>query len=211
LTPTGAAAMSDQTTVFKAVDEEQRIVWSEVYAPLKIDSDIEYMTAEDIREMAYKFMKEMKLDQIDTQHNNQLVDGCRVVESFIVRKGDPTFIEGAWVVGVHIPCDDTWARVKKGELNGFSMQGLVEKTDMIVEMEIPPFLRGQTMKSEDGHEHTFVVAYDEEGNFVGGETDVVNGHSHRIRKGTATEISVGHSHRFSHVEGMNMVSQTEKA
>lgn len=203
--------MPTQETVFKSVDEEQRIVWSEVYAPGIPDTDIEYMEAEDIRKMAYKFMQEMKLDQVDSQHNNELVPGCRIVESFIARKGDPTFIEGAWVVGMHIPDDDMWGKVKKGEINGFSMEAMVVKTPMEVLVEVPPLVHGNTIKAEDGHVHKFTVAYDNEGRFLGGETDVVDGHAHVIKRGTVTELADDHVHRFSHVDGIAIVSSTEKA
>jgi len=67
---------------FKAESEEQRIVWAEVYVPNVPDSDGEFMDRKAIREMAYKFMKEKKLGQIDVQHNNQVVPGVSVVESF---------------------------------------------------------------------------------------------------------------------------------
>lgn len=196
--------MSQRMVEFKAesAQEEQRIVWAEVYAPMIPDSDGEYMDADTIRDMAYKFMKAMKLDQIDKQHTNELSDGAAVVESFIARKGDPLFIEGAWVVGVHIPDDEDWAKVKKGEINGFSIEAFVHKTPVEVEVEIPPVIQGTTMKAEDGHTHKFYVAYDEDGKFMGGRTDAVEGHSHVIKRGTVTEEAEGHSHRFSHVDDL---------
>lgn len=192
--------MASQETVFKAADEEQRIVWAEVYAPNRPDSDGEYMDAAGIRKMAYEFMSRMALDQIDSDHDNNVVDGCRVVESFIARKGDPDFIEDAWVVGVHIPDDDTWDRVKKGELNGFSMEAMVYKEQLEVTLEVPPVIQGKTMKAEDGHSHVFHVAYAEDGRFIGGKTDTVDGHYHTIKRGTVTEESDGHRHKFSHVD-----------
>lgn len=195
--------MGSHVSIFKGADEEQRIVWSEVYAPMTPDSDGEYMTAVSIRKMSYKFMQQMKLDQVDQQHDNVLTDGIHIVESFIARKDDPTFTEGSWVVGVHIPDDATWDKVKKGELNGFSMEAMVTKETVDVEIEIPPVIQGITMKSED-HEHSFHVAYDETGRFLGGKTDTVNDHFHIIKRGTCTEVSADHNHRFSHVESVNI-------
>lgn len=174
------------------------------------DSDGEYMDAESIRKMAYKFMNAMKLDQIDKQHTNELSEGAGVVESFIARKGDPTFIEGAWVVGVHIPDDADWADVKSGKINGFSIEAMVSKTPMEVEVEVPPVISGTTMKSEDGHTHKFYVAYNEDGAFLGGRTDVVDSHSHVIKRGTITEEANEHSHRFSHVDDI-VIKEKERA
>lgn len=183
-------------------DEQLRIVWAEVYAPNRPDSDGEFMDARGIREMAYKFMREQRLGQVDHMHTNEIVEEAHVVESFIARKGDPNFIEGAWVVGVHIPKDEDWAKVEKGEWNGFSMEAEVHKETVEVELELPPIITGKTMKSDDGHTHVFYVAYDDDGKFLGGRTDSVDGHSHVIKRGTLTEMAEGHNHRFSHVEDL---------
>lgn len=194
--------MSEHFVGIKKKDAAQRIVFAEVYAPSRPDSDAEFMRPQEIQKMAYQFMKDMNLSAIDQQHNNQEVDGACVVESFIARKGDPDFIEGAWVVGMHINNDAVWAKVEKGEINGFSMEALVTKHPQDVDIEIPSELQGKTYKADDGHEHVFHVSYDEHGQFLGGHTDIVNKHSHEIRRGTSTELSAGHSHRFSHVEGI---------
>lgn len=56
------------------------------------------------------------------------------------------------------------------------------------------------MKSEN-HTHQFMVAYDKDGNFLGGRTSPgEDGHTHVIKRGTITEDSGGHHHRFSHVD-----------
>ena len=189
----------------KKSDAKQRIVFAEVYAPDRPDSDNEFMTSEEIRKMSYKFMKEQKLSQIDSQHTNELVNGAHVVESFIARKGDPDFIEGAWVLGVHIPNDSDWAKVEKGEWNGFSIEAFVQKELVDIEVELPAQMAGWTMKSED-HQHEFLVEYGEDGSFRGGVTNMVNGHMHIIKNGTVTDIVNGHSHRFSHLENFQVRS-----
>lgn len=197
--------MSTREVVFKTVQEDQRLVFAEVYAPLRVDSDREYMDSKGIKDMAYKFMKAMKLNNVDSAHTNELVEGACVVESFIARKGDPDFIEGAWVVGMHIDNDEMWEKVKKGQINGFSMEAMVNKDTVDVEMILPPIIDGKTLKAEDGHEHTFHVAYDEEGKFLGGKTDSVNGHFHIIKRGSVTEEASDHAHRFSHLEDIVLV------
>lgn len=188
----------------KKFDRKERIVFGELYAPNRPDADGEFMDEPGIKQMAYKFMKEQLLDKIDHMHTNEVLDGAHVVESFVARKGDPDFIEGAWVVGVHIPRDEDWAKVEKGEWNGFSIEALVRKEDMEVEIDIPPVIEGVTMKADDGHEHRFYVSYAEDGSFMGGKTDIANGHSHQIIRGTATQDAAGHSHRFSHLENLQI-------
>lgn len=194
--------------VIKSVNDEpeQRIVYAEVYAPNRPDSDGEYMTAETIRKMAHDFARNNRFAQVDCYHNNEVTPGVVVIESFIARKGDPDgFLEGAWVVGVHIPDDDIWDKVKKGEINGFSMEAFVVREEQEVEIQIPPVVSGTTSKSED-HEHHFFVSFDKDGNFMGGVTDEVNGHRHVIKAGTVTEKFEGHNHRFSAVDQVLIVS-----
>lgn len=203
--------MSELFSVFKAVKEDEQMVWSEVYAPMRPDSDGEYMDAEGVKEAAYGFMKAMKLDSVDSHHDNKLVPGCCVVESFIARKGDPDFIEGSWVIGMHIDNSEMWEKIKKQEINGFSLQALVNKDTVSVEMDIPPVVQGRTFKHEDdGHDHTFFVSYDKDGKFRGGHTDVASGHFHTIRKGSVTEEADGHLHRFSHLEDLVLVETTKE-
>lgn len=190
--------------VFKAdaAQEDQHLVFGEVYIPMVPDSDNEFMDAEGIRKMAYDFMARQQTHNIDTFHTNELSTGAHVVESFIARKGDPTFAEGSWVVGVYVPDDATWSKIKKGEINGFSMEAFVTKTPVQVELQLPATIVVKTMKAEEGdhHQHTAYVNYDDQGVFKGGITDIVNGHSHAIRRGTRTEKSSdGHAHNFDHI------------
>lgn len=197
--------MDTSTAVIKKTgDEEQRMVWGEVYIPNKPDSDGEFMTAETIRKMAHTFIKKQLMDKVDHEHNNQLTDGVSIVESFVARKGDPDFTEGAWVVGAHIDNDALWEKVKKGEINGFSVEAMVNREEREVEIDFPPVITGLTTKSEE-HEHVFYISYDENGKFRGGVTDAVDGHSHTIVAGTRTEIAKGHSHRFSAVDKIEFV------
>lgn len=188
-------------------DGELRIAYGEVYAPNRPDAQGEFMTAEEIRKMAHNFMRQGRMQQLDVMHNNKKAQDCCVVESFIAPDDSKDFLPGAWVVGVHIPDDSLWERVKKGEINGFSMESVVSRKTREVEVEIPDVVTGKTSKREsDGHEHTFYVQYDDEGNFKGGMTDVVEGHMHQIVAGTHTQPGPdGHTHRFSSVDGLQVI------
>lgn len=200
--------MQISNLVFKADTEEapaERLVYGEVYAPNRADADGEFMTAETIKKMAHDFIRDLLANNVDVQHDNKLVDGVSVVESFTARKGDPDFIEGSWVVGVHVNDDKIWSKVQKGEINGFSLEALVHYQDVEVEVEIPPITTGRTSKSED-HEHKFYVKYSAEGKFCGGVTDEVDGHSHAIKRGTVTEKVNGHAHTFCAVDEEQIVS-----
>jgi hypothetical protein len=184
----------------KKEDAELQIVWGEVYAPNVPDSQGDFMTAEAIREMAYSFVKEGNMGAVDVMHDNKQY-GCYIVESFIARDDDSVFIPGSWVVGVHIPNKSLWERVKNGELNGFSMEAIVHRVQTELEIDFPLTVVGYTDKV-DGHAHSFMVRYDENGKFLGGITDQDEGHYHQIMAGTVTNKTNGHSHKFSIVEGV---------
>ncbi len=187
-------------------DGDLQIVMGEVYAPNRPDAQGEYMTAVEIRKMAHDFVRSGKMDQIDLMHGNKLVEGASVVESFVSDVADSRFIPDSWVIGVHIPDTSLWTRIKKGEINGFSMEALVSRGDQTdVNLEIPPVVTGVTSKGDDGHVHTYYVTYDADGQFKGGLTDSVNGHYHSIAAGTHTQSVAGHSHRFSSVDNVHVV------
>jgi hypothetical protein len=192
----------------RKADSEQRLVWGEVYAPNRPDVDGEYMTAEAVQKMAHEFMRRMIQDQVDIQHDNEVVDQVTIVESFIARAGDSDFIEGSWVVCCHVNDDATWEAIKRGDLNGFSVEALVRKEATLVEVEIPENVTGTTSEV-DAHTHTFSVRFGLEGSFLGGNTDTVKGHSHTITAGTITDISKGHRHRFSSVDNIQIIDPAE--
>lgn len=178
----------------KKADDELHLVWGEIYIPDIPDTQNEFMSREEIRKMAHKFLASGKTSHIDVQHDNIVRPECHVVESFIARKSDPEFIEGSWVVALRVLDEETWERIKTGELNGFSMQAKVLLKEKIVDVSLPEEVEGLTQVSSDGrhHRHTYSVKFDHEGNFKGGYTDVVEGHKHRIlrRSVTGPELSV---------------------
>ena len=186
---------------FKKADAELQVVWGEVFAPGIPDSQNDVMSTDDIRDMMFRFMKADRLKKIDVRHSTA-ESGCQVVECFQARDGDQDFIPGAWVLGVWCP-DAIWAEVKKGDLNGFSLDGIGIRFDTTIELDIPDELRGMTTVTDD-HEHEFVVKFDDGGGYLGGYTlpGGRDGHVHRIVKGAATETTEGHNHRFSFVEGL---------
>lgn len=189
--------------------EDKQIVWGAVYVPDKVDSQGDYMVAEEIETMAYEFMKKGRLDKIDLNHNNRLT-GAYIVESYISKEGDLLFpIVGTWVVAVHIPDAELWEAIKNGEINGFSMEAAVRrKIGEVAVPGVPYFLTGDTETAKDGHYHTFEAIFDENGVLTSGRTNVFKDpetgeeHFHIIRKPVVTEKSSEHAHRFLVVKEM---------
>ncbi len=189
---------------FRKTNDEKRIVFGEVYAPNIPDSQGDFMQAEEIERISYQFMAEGRVHKIDTEHSlNE--NGSVVVESFIAREGDLDFVPGAWVLAVHIPDMELWGMVKTGEINGYSMYGTGTRRETTLQIEVPDngILKGDTgLKHE--HQHQFMIRFDDAGNFLGGETSVVNDHKHVIKRGTVTEDGGGdfHNHTYSFVEAL---------
>jgi hypothetical protein len=214
LSPAGKVVLQDRPVhdlkniSITKTDDELQIVWGEVYAPGYPDSQGDFATEDTVRQMAYTFMKNQAMTNIDLNHSREDC-GAYIVESFVARDGDPIFLKGSWVIGVHIPDAEQWSMVKSGDLNGFSLDGMGLRIPTNLEIELPEYLKGET-DGED-HKHMFQVQFSETGQFLGGETDVVDGHSHKIIKGTVTEDGGDppHNHRFSWVDGILKVIDHE--
>lgn len=179
-------------------DDEKQIVYGMVYAPDTLDTYGEYMKAEDIELMAHRYLKTVKLDaSIDVKHDNVARDAYPV-ESFIARKGDPDYPEGAWVLGVKVEDATVWASIKKGELNGFSYQAMVAPVEETVTYEVVRDHVGPVCKAEGfEHDHVMFVQLGDDGKVLSGRTSkAADGHFHEITRASVTEAADGHTHRY---------------
>ena len=109
---------------FRKFDDEKHLVYAEIYLPDQEDAHGHSMTADEIEKMAHGFMKARRTTAIDVNHDNNTEYGCAMVESFIARKGDSDYVPGAWVGVVHVENAELWEQIKKGEITGFSFEGL---------------------------------------------------------------------------------------
>lgn len=187
--------------ITKDADGFERIVFGEVIIPDVPNVYGDFHTKESVREFAYGFM--MNGFGIDLHHDNNDVTGkVKVLESFIARPGDPDFIEGSWVVGVHIPDDDTWQMVLDSELNGFSYEAFIYVVNTVIDVPDDIIYSGTTEPHKfDGHTHQFFVVLDESGRPVLGGTSYSQGHMHPITHHTFTDTAFEHSHIYNFVVG----------
>ena len=184
--------------------EEQRLVYGEVYAPMRVDTDDEAMTADEIESMAHNFLAQGSTSKVDVSHDYQ-ESGCLIVESFIARKDDfDGFVEGAWVVCAKIIPDELWLQVKKGEINGFSFAGKADREVVVANVRVIRKMVGETEKSEDGllpqHSHKVTLTFDDADCVVPTFTDSCYSHKHAVLRTTATEQEMDHSHRLILIE-----------
>lgn len=177
--------------------EDQRLVTGQVYAPNTLDAHGHFMTAEDLQEVAYSFLSDGLLTSIDVQHDNTPIDAT-IVESFIARKGDPDFEEGAWVATTRINDPMVWKAVKDGRINGYSFEILTYRQEMVVEFEYSTWYYGFTDPDPyDKHVHPFMVRLDENGEVAWGKTGLgSNGEpAHTISNPNITDPVDGRVHR----------------
>jgi hypothetical protein len=207
----------------KKTDAAKQIVYGEVYIPYALDSQGDYATPSEIETMAHNFLKSGRNANIDTEHD-LIRNGSNTVESFVAREGDPDFTPGSWVLGTHIPEKEVWAKVESGEINGYSMYGSAVRVPKEIEIELPDdgVIKGETLAGGDEtHSHEFTIRFDANGTFLGGETNEVNGHTHTIKKGSATEgyeeISKAakkgkksHNHRYDFVSQLYKAEEVSK-
>ena len=132
---------NDQEPIkFAFEDEEERIVVGPAMVPdLRIprmdDETGEvyyvYFTKESISKAAELLMKQDKASKQNTDHEDNFTNDVYIMESWIKegpedkanKYGFGNLPVGTWFVKMRVLDDEVWEDIKKGELNGFSVQG----------------------------------------------------------------------------------------
>jgi hypothetical protein len=94
-----------------------------------------FFTAETIKMIAEKYMRNKYLDNNDQMHDGTAVKDVYVVESWIKESehdkstayGFESMPIGTWFVSMKVNNPEIWSKVKNGELNGFSVSGFFEE------------------------------------------------------------------------------------
>ena len=129
------------SSAFKFASEDKQILVGPCMVPeiniprLDDDGDTYYVkfSAETIMEIAQKYFKEARTGDINTDHEENNA-GAYIFESWIVE--DPATDKantvygynvpaGTWMISVKVDDKETWARVKRQELRGFSIEGIL--------------------------------------------------------------------------------------
>lgn len=115
-------------------DEAKQLVYGVVLVPGLPDSQGDVISKEEIEKAAHGFLERSR--QHDVHHSEVTLASGRpiaeTVESYIAPQ-DMTLagqqvVKGSWVMGVHVNDPDTWGKVQKGELDGFSIGGTGDRT-----------------------------------------------------------------------------------
>ena len=122
-----------------SLNEEKRMVTGPLMIPNKMilrrtasgEPFYIFFSRETIRKMAEKFFKTNKNNNTDINHDENITTDNTLVESWISEsmKHDKSYKygymlpPGTWFVTYKINDDETWSKIKSGELKGFSLAG----------------------------------------------------------------------------------------
>jgi len=123
-----------------AVNEEKRIISGPAMVAESLiyrrDEQGEYnvfFSAATIKEIALKFFKKDYQKNLNLFHDPSLpLNGVTIFESFISdkergiqpMKGFEDLPDGSWFISAKVENDEVWAKIKSGEVKGFSVEGI---------------------------------------------------------------------------------------
>lgn len=118
------------TAEIKKTNDEERMVYgfasvADDGSGTLIDRQGDMISEAELVKAAHRFMKTAREGKV--MHEGQ--PKAEIVESMVLRPdvakalGVEDFKKTAWVIGMKVYDDDTWERVKKGELKAFSIGG----------------------------------------------------------------------------------------
>lgn len=114
--------------LWKAEDDARQIVYGAVLVPGVEDSQGDTVDAPEIELAAHRWLAEYR--KHDVQHDEQEA-AIKPVESFVapvdMEIAGEQVLKGSWVMAAHISDADTWGRVEKKEITGFSIGGTGER------------------------------------------------------------------------------------
>ena len=114
-------------------NEEKRIITGvalranyPIYRSINGESFYLIFTPEEIEKMAYRFMKNQLLNNVNINHSTD-VKGIYLIESFILKadhnmEAFNDIEKGSWMVSYKVENDKVWNDIKEGRLKGFSVE-----------------------------------------------------------------------------------------
>lgn len=120
---------------FSKVDDEKRQVFGyasivELDGQPVIDRQGDYISSEEIEKAAYAYVQnsrkgghQHKRDGDGPFHASNMIESIVFTPEKIEKMGLPASTPVGWWVGYKVEDDETWGKVKRGEVTGFSIHG----------------------------------------------------------------------------------------
>jgi hypothetical protein len=133
---------SASNNYWKFSDDEKRIITGPAMIPNMMIPRIDPITGEKyyvfykeetIKKISEKFLAQNKHNNTDINHSDIITTDNTLLESWIVENpeldkikalGYEDIPKGSWIVSYKVNNDDTWKKIKSGELKGFSITGM---------------------------------------------------------------------------------------
>lgn len=114
------------------------IVPVDVYLRAKAEGRVHYdggaFLADDLSEMAHRFLAQAGAAAFDQQHDNK--SGVAVcIESFVATDSMAPWAPGSWVVGMKVLDDDVWEKIISKKYKGFSVRMLAADEDVEIVLD----------------------------------------------------------------------------
>ena len=124
---------------FSVQDEDQRIVVAPAMVPNNLIRRLDengmeyyvYFSKDTVAEIAEKFFANNYTNNTDINHDGSVTKENTILESWIVSSPEHdksnlygfNVPEGTWMLSMRINNDETWSKIKNGELKGYSVAG----------------------------------------------------------------------------------------
>ena len=114
-----------------AKSKKKQITYSVVYEPDVVDSQGDFADVDEIEKMAHAYLSNHLISiapAADYEHEKELsLEKAIPVESYIAPVdftiNNQLVKKGSWVLAMHIPDQELWSQVEKGEITGYSLRG----------------------------------------------------------------------------------------
>jgi len=125
-------------------NEDKRIIFTPVLIPNQLiyrniaGEEFNLMfDKETIELVEQKWVKDNLSSAVDIEHSSKLIEGVTFFESvllnnerFATAKGFEGLPEGTWFLTGKVESDDVWTKIKSGEVNGVSIDGLFKTAEI---------------------------------------------------------------------------------
>jgi hypothetical protein len=125
-------------------NEDKRIIFTPVLIPNQLiyrniaGEEFNLMfDRETIELVEQKWVKDNLSSTVDIEHSSKLIEGVTFFESvllnnerFATAKGFEGLPEGTWFLTGKVESDEVWSKVKSGEINGVSIDGLFKTAEV---------------------------------------------------------------------------------
>jgi cation transport regulator ChaB len=114
---------------------ERRLVYGVVLEPgdpEHVDTQGDFIPADEIEKSCHAYMRQYRVGKATLGWQHEREAEADIVECYIApvgfQMGKGTVKAGSWMLVCRVADDDIWEQVKKGELTGYSIGGIGERT-----------------------------------------------------------------------------------